>query len=235
MYLHLVLFPEIRAIYISIHHHPTNPPQSSQPLSTTDPRINKLLSNLSSERKNLQGAQAYIRALQASSKNEAVIQQAHNEVRNAVANIRFLEDELAKMQIGTTSGGGGAGLGQVASPGKQSPGGQSSRSSGSIATSSTQPPYLSPSRQQPPTIGNSKSPRGWASSPYNPNAIASSTIGSSSYGQERPLPPPPPGQQAGDGTMGGGSETTLVGSGEGGFGAIGSGGVGTGKVYTQLG
>src|SRR4051812_6289270 len=85
----------------------THPPrfllQSSQsPLpQSTDPKIHKLLSNLTSERKNLAGANAYIRALQASSRNEAVIQQAQNKVRNAQANIRFLEDELRKLQVGS--------------------------------------------------------------------------------------------------------------------------------------
>ena len=41
-----------------------------------------------------------MRAVEASSRNEAVIQQAQNEVRSAQASIKFLEDELAKLQMG---------------------------------------------------------------------------------------------------------------------------------------
>ena len=40
-----------------------------------------------------------MRAVEASSKNEAVIQQAQNEVRSAQVAITFLEDELAKAQL----------------------------------------------------------------------------------------------------------------------------------------
>ena len=47
-----------------------------------------------------------MRAVEASSRNEAVIQQAQNEVRSAQASIKFLEDELAKLQMGGPSGGG---------------------------------------------------------------------------------------------------------------------------------
>ncbi|WVR05958.1 hypothetical protein IAU60_002985 [Kwoniella sp. DSM 27419] len=72
---------------------------------TTDPKINTLLSTIQSERRNLEGAKAVMRAVEASSKNEAVIQQAQNEVRSAQASIKFLEDELAKLQVG---GGGGS-------------------------------------------------------------------------------------------------------------------------------
>ncbi|EIW72787.1 hypothetical protein TREMEDRAFT_58957 [Tremella mesenterica DSM 1558] len=67
---------------------------------TSDVKINSLLATLQSERRNLEGAKAVMRAVEASSKNEAVIQQAQNEVRAAQASIKFLEDELGKLQIG---------------------------------------------------------------------------------------------------------------------------------------
>lgn len=156
--------------------------QSSHP--SADPKINKVLANLNSERKNLLGAQAYIRALQASSRNEAVIQQAHNEVRNAQANIKFLEDELAKMQV---SGPGG---GSSGSPGPGSPGGPGSpsrsQSTQQVAQHSASPQgrmgaYPTPGGQ--PGAGPNMGPRGYSTPAmqYQGNV------------NERPLPPPPPG------------------------------------------
>lgn len=45
-----------------------------------------------------------MRAVEASSGNEAVIQQAQNEVRAAQASIRFLEDELQRLQLAANAG-----------------------------------------------------------------------------------------------------------------------------------
>ena len=73
---------------------------ATQPPPSGDPKINQLLATLQSEKRNLEGAKAVMRAVEASSRNEAVIQQAQNEVRSAQASIRFLEDELAKLQVG---------------------------------------------------------------------------------------------------------------------------------------
>lgn len=47
-----------------------------------------------------------MRAVEASSRNEAVIQQAQNEVRNAQASIRFLEDELEKLKLSSSQRSG---------------------------------------------------------------------------------------------------------------------------------
>ncbi|KAL7424748.1 Serine/threonine kinase [Cryptotrichosporon argae] len=71
---------------------------------STDPKINTLLQTIQSERRNLEGAKAVVRAVEASSRNEAVIQQAKNEVRAAEASIRFLQDELDKLQLAAGRG-----------------------------------------------------------------------------------------------------------------------------------
>lgn len=63
------------------------------------------MQTIASEKRNLEGANAVIRAFEASSRNEIVIQQAQNEVRSAQASIRFLEDELAKLQMQASTGG----------------------------------------------------------------------------------------------------------------------------------
>ena len=191
--------------------------QSGHP--TSDPKINKLLANLNSERKNLQGAQAYIRALQASSKNEAVIQQAHNEVRNAQANIKFLEDELSKMQI---SGGGSGASSGPGSPGRSASAHNinqsSSRSSAANASSghgaSGSIGSVSGYPQGPPGSqqGGIMGPRGY-STPH--------LTGAQTSANERPLPPPPPGAGAGgssavvrQGTMQGGATKNITQLGE---------------------
>ena len=146
------------------------PPAIPQPPST-DPKINTLLSTIQSERRNLEGAKAVMRAVEASSRNEAVIQQAQNEVRSAQASIKFLEDELAKLQLvqGSTRSPmrgeaiGGSGRGQIPGQGMMTP----SRSAGSAGTAVGSP---SPSR-----VGIS-----------------------SNGGMDRPLPPPPMGQSQGE-------------------------------------
>lgn len=80
----------------------SSPPQRAaltpQPPSS-DPKITSLLKSIASERRNLEGAKAVMRAVEASSGNEAVIQQAQNEVRSAQANIRFLEAEFEKLKL----------------------------------------------------------------------------------------------------------------------------------------
>lgn len=157
---------------------------------STDPKVNKLLANLNSERKNLQGANAYIRALQASSKNEAVIQQAQNEVRNAQLNIRFLEDELAKLQLG----GGQNGAAAAGRPAMGSP----AKSAQYLATGPSHASGIPLTASGYPTLP--PSPRGYSSpnvyQPQSASAVAShlppgAHPGGYSSG-ERPLPPPPP-------------------------------------------
>ncbi|KAK4689725.1 hypothetical protein P7C73_g372, partial [Tremellales sp. Uapishka_1] len=85
---------------------------------TTDPKVNTLLSTIQSEKRNLEGAKAVMRAVEASSRNEAVIQQAQNEVRSAQASIKFLEDELQKLQL-SSSGSNRGDVGSSSSPGGQ--------------------------------------------------------------------------------------------------------------------
>jgi hypothetical protein len=88
-----------------------------------------------------------MRAVEASSRNEAVIQQAQNEVRSAQASIKFLEDELAKLQMGAGSpmrgepSGSGARQGQSQGQGMMTP----SRSGGSGSGGAVMSP--SPSRR----------------------------------------------------------------------------------------
>ncbi|OCF38610.1 AGC/PKC protein kinase [Kwoniella heveanensis CBS 569] len=134
------------------------------PPPTTDPKINTLLSTIQSERRNLEGAKAVMRAVEASSKNEAVIQQAQNEVRSAQASIKFLEDELAKLQMG-----GGAGPG---SPMR----GESSQGSGPGSRGNMTPSRSGASVSGGPPVSPSPSAKGW-----------------SSVDRDRPLPPPPGG------------------------------------------
>ncbi|GMK58822.1 hypothetical protein CspeluHIS016_0602640 [Cutaneotrichosporon spelunceum] len=81
------------------------PPQSS------DPKINTLLQKIASERRNLEGAKAIIRTVEASSRNEQVIQGAQNEIRAAQASIQFLEAELARLRLGAASGASDANRG----------------------------------------------------------------------------------------------------------------------------
>ncbi|CAK9787244.1 hypothetical protein CC85DRAFT_73077 [Cutaneotrichosporon oleaginosum] len=76
------------------------PPQSS------DPKINTLLHKIASERRNLEGAKAIIRTVEASSRNEQVIQQAQNEIRAANESIQFLEAELSRLRLTDGSGAG---------------------------------------------------------------------------------------------------------------------------------
>lgn len=72
----------------------------SQPPQSSDPKINTLLQKIASERRNLEGAKAIIRTVEASSRNEQVIQRAQNEIRAAQASIQFLEAELARLRLG---------------------------------------------------------------------------------------------------------------------------------------
>nr|XP_018267018.1 AGC/PKC protein kinase [Kwoniella dejecticola CBS 10117]OBR89176.1 AGC/PKC protein kinase [Kwoniella dejecticola CBS 10117] len=133
------------------------------PPPTTDPKINTLLSTIQSEKRNLEGAKAVMRAVEASSKNEAVIQQAQNEVRSAQASIKFLEDELAKLQMGS----GGSGSGSPMRPG------ESSRN------------QMTPSRSGPSNLGYG----GNGGPPVSPSPSQKGY----NVDRDRPLPPPPPG------------------------------------------
>ncbi|KAK6905806.1 AGC/PKC protein kinase [Kwoniella mangroviensis CBS 10435] len=139
----------------------------SPPPPTTDPKINTLLSTIQSEKRNLEGAKAVMRAVEASSKNEAVIQQAQNEVRAAQASIKFLEDELAKLQMGSGNSG-------TASPMRP---GESSQS------------HL-PSRHQMTPSQSGSSNMGYGGGP--PVSPSPSQKGYN-VDRDRPLPPPPPG------------------------------------------
>lgn len=142
---------------------------------SSDPKINTLLATIQSERRNLEGAKAVVRAVEASSRNEAVIQQAQNEVRAAQASIKFLEDELAKLQLG--SGGG---------PGSPM------RPTGSSQQNNAGTGY-----------GDARGGQGggYQGGPMTPSksmaSIASGngvTSPSPRRGDERPLPPPPAGE-----------------------------------------
>ncbi|KAJ9104151.1 hypothetical protein QFC19_004135 [Naganishia cerealis] len=226
----------------------TPPPGGSYP-AATDPKIAKLLANLTSERKNLQGANAYIRALQASSKNEAVIKQAQNEVRNAQANIKFLEDELAKLQLNA----GGGGVGGSASPISTQQGQYLQHgAAGSPSRPGMQHAFTGQPSQTP--LGGTQHSRGPSIpsgttnfSPYPPtgpgNANHQRVYSSPNVHQyngspmqgERPLPPPPgtgvgysPIQQGGYR----GGENSVVQASGGQAGAAGTSGAV--KNYTQL-
>ncbi|KAK8865995.1 hypothetical protein IAR55_001146 [Kwoniella newhampshirensis] len=143
------------------------------PPPSSDPKVNHLLSTIQSERRNLEGAKAVMRAVEASSKNEAVIQQAQNEVRSAQASIKFLEDELAKLQMG-----GGSGSPMRGGESSQSGGGRGAMGPGQGQGQG----YMSPSRSGASAGGSSHiSP-----SPSGRNL---------NVDRERPLPPPPPGAE----------------------------------------
>ncbi|ORY23212.1 hypothetical protein BCR39DRAFT_591059 [Naematelia encephala] len=154
------------------------PPPPMQPSS--DPKINTLISTIQSERRNLEGAKAVIRALEASSRNEAVIQQAQNEVRSAQISIKFLEDELAKLQMGGQQGAQG------------SPMRDGSSSQGSMSSYGRPGGGQGPAgfRQEPMTPSRSGGSMGSAG-PVSPSP-------SKMVDRERPLPPPPPGETAPD-------------------------------------
>lgn len=123
-----------------------------------------------------------------------MIQQAQNEVRNAQANIKFLEDELAKMQMSSPggSGGGGGGGGSVSSPdrsgSRQQQQSMSMGNQGPISPSKTgSSGHLQPIGQLFPAPDRT-TPSGRPLPPSNP----SQQQGSSS---DRALPPVPiPGQ-----------------------------------------
>lgn len=119
------------------------------------------MQTIASERRNLEGAKAVMRAVQASSRNEAVLQQAQNEVRSAEASIRFLEDELSKVQLGSVAGAGSPMRGE----GSSSRGGYSSQQ------------MMTPSRSGASNLGG--------------NGISGQVSPSPSMGRDRPLPPPP--------------------------------------------
>ncbi|AFR98040.1 classical protein kinase C [Cryptococcus neoformans C23] len=106
-------------------------------MASNDPKAKVILQSIATEKRNIEGARAVIRAFEASSKNETVIQQAQNEIRTATMSIKFLEDELAKLQVdgsgassgtpgrGEPSGRAGAGV-----PGRQGPQGIATTSPG---------------------------------------------------------------------------------------------------------
>lgn len=129
-----------------------------------------LLTTLQSERRNLEGAKAVVRAVEASSRNEAVIQQAQNEVRSAQATIDFLENELAKVQLGN----GGQSPTQRMGPGRADVGGPHGDPSRGYGNST-----MSPSRSAGSAQGMAAGMGGGMSQ-------------SQSYDRDRPLPPPPP-------------------------------------------
>ena len=124
-----------------------------------------------------------MRAVEASSKNEAVIQQAQNEVRSAQASIKFLEDELAKLQVGGASG----------SPMRESASSQSRISAGGQGGYGGQQPYnTGQQRQYPPgAMSPSRSGPGLSS---ELGQMALSPSPSRRNDLDRPLPPPPPGE-----------------------------------------
>jgi classical protein kinase C/novel protein kinase C epsilon type len=110
-----------------------------------------------------------MRAVEASSRNEAVIQQAQNEVRSAQASIKFLEDELAKLQMGAGS-----------------PAGTPRKGEGSGSTPGSGRGYQ-PGMMSPPRGPGAQESAGVSPSPSR-TGIAD--------GRDRPLPPPPPGAEA---------------------------------------
>lgn len=157
----------------------------TQPPPSTDPKINTLLATIQSERRNLEGAKAVVRAVEASSRNEAVIQQAQNEVRAAQASIKFLEDELAKLQVGSGSGS------PMRDGAQQNPGYPGARLSG------VGPPGVGPGGGYPGSMMTpSKSSASLGSSQSAMSPSPSKRPGGGDY--DRPLPPPPPGEQPSD-------------------------------------
>ncbi len=114
-----------------------------------------------------------MRAVEASSRNEAVIQQAQNEVRSAQASIKFLEDELPKLQLGGQGPGAGGSPMRGEASGSAGRGMMTpSRSGGSAGTGAT---------------GNGN---GMASPSFSRRG-GDGTM-------ERPLPPPPMGDGQGE-------------------------------------
>lgn len=149
--------------------------------------MNTLLATIQSERRNLEGAKAVVRAVEASSRNEAVIQQARNEVRSAQEAIKFLEDELSKLQVASPGGG---------SP--MRPSGSSQQNSGGYGDGRSPLPggpasgYGLPGGPGPGRQGGPLTPSKSQGSLRNDGAMMSpSPI---KGGGERPLPPPPPGE-----------------------------------------
>lgn len=137
-----------------------------------------MLHAIAAERRNLEGAKAVRRAVEASSKNEAVIQQAQNEVRAAQASIQFLEDELAKLQMG------GA------------PGSASSSPAGTPQRPAPPPGGAPPAGYSSPGMygqGNTTPTRQGASAGmvYGPGISPSPSSRTLASDRERPLPPPP--------------------------------------------
>lgn len=127
-----------------------------------------------------------MRAVEASSKNEAVIQQAQNEVRSAQASIKFLEDELAKLQMG---GGAGSPRGPPMQPmqggrGMGMAGGHQHTPSGGSGYGGP----MTPTRPQQGMGGGTMSP-----SPSK-NNMGYGGQGGMLGERERPLPPPPAGE-----------------------------------------
>ncbi|GFZ43576.1 protein kinase C, partial [Saitozyma sp. JCM 24511] len=136
---------------------------------SSDPKVQTLLQTIAREKRNLEGAKAVMRAVEQSSKNEAVIQHAQNEVRAAQESIQYLEGELSKLSMGGSGRGSPAGTptkGESSSSGR---GGQ---------------------QGMMPTPG-----RG---GPMGPGAMSPSpSRGSLADSRDRPLPPPPTGPGAG--------------------------------------
>jgi len=121
-----------------------------------------------------------MRAVEQSSKNEAVIQQAANEVRAAQASIAFLEDELRKLE-----------LSQQDSPARGSPmRNEGSSSTGSLSAQSGPPGAgvgrgaFRPGQMTPSQSGGSM---GGGKEGISPSP--------SGLGMDRPLPAPPPGEE----------------------------------------
>nr|ODO02707.1 AGC/PKC protein kinase [Cryptococcus depauperatus CBS 7855] len=130
--------------------------------ASNDPKIRTILQTIASEKRNLEGARAVMRAIEASSKNEVVMQQAQNEMRSAQASIQYLEDELAKLQVSSGSGSGSGSSMSIGPPGAPGGGGGSGR--GMPTT---------PIRGGPQT------------------AVSPNPSGKGFEGRDRPLPPPP--------------------------------------------
>ena len=117
-----------------------------------------------------------MRAYEASSKNEAVIQQAQNEVRSAQATIKFLEDELQKLQLAQQRGYGSPMQGEAS--------GSSPRGQGQ---GQGQGGPMTPSRS-----GASMGGGGTMVSPTSSRREGMGML------VDRPLPPPPTGEAPGE-------------------------------------
>lgn len=163
---------------------------TKQPPPSSDPKVNTLLATIQSERRNLEGAKAVVRAVEASSRNEAVIQQARNEVRSAQEAIKFLEDELAKLQMG------GSGAGSPMRPsgsGQQNAGGYGDGRGGPPGAGAGAPGHGGPGGQGMGGYGGPMTPSKSHASLNSGNGMMSPSP-SKRPGDERPLPPPPPGE-----------------------------------------